>query len=116
MEPLLPTLRDRKRYVAVEVFGDVFVSREAFIAAVSSSGTTLLGDVGFAAAGISVYGFENSKGIVKCRHTAVSQTIAVLAFISAIENRRVIVKTWGVSGTVKGATEKFLSDKNNLKT
>ncbi|MDV0447297.1 hypothetical protein MsAg5_11800 [Methanosarcinaceae archaeon Ag5] len=108
MEPLLPTLRLRKRYVAIEVLG-ANVSRESVISAVSSAGASLLGDVGFAAAGISVYGFENGKGIVKCHHTAVSETIAVLAFISVIDNQRVVVQTLGVSGTVKGAATQFLN-------
>ncbi|WNY24647.1 Rpp14/Pop5 family protein [Methanolapillus millepedarum] len=111
MEPLLPTLRLRKRYIAVVVLGATDVSREAFIAAVSSTGTSLLGDAGFAAAGISVYGFENGQGIVKCHHTAVSKAIAVLTFISVLDNRKAVVHTAGVSGTVKGATTQFFGKK-----
>lgn len=109
MEPLLPSLRKRKRYVAVEVISDSPVQRNAFISAVSQTGCTVLGDIGFAVCGISVLGFENNVGIVRCWHTAVSQTIGVLAFMTMVDGQRVIVRTAGVSGTVKGAQTKFLN-------
>lgn len=108
MEPLLPSLRKRKRYIAVEVISDFPVQRNAFIVSVSQTGCAVLGDVGFAACGISVLGFENNTGVVKCWHTGVSQTIGVLAFITMIDGQKVIVRTAGVSGTVKGAETKFL--------
>lgn len=109
MEPLLPSLRKRQRYIAVEVLSDAPVQRNAFIAAVSNAGCTVLGDLGFAACGISVLGFENNSGVIKCRHTSVSQTIGVLAFMTLIDGQKVIVRTAGVSGTVKGARTKFLN-------
>lgn len=108
LEPLLPSLRKRKRYIAVEVISDVPVQRNAFIAAVSQTGCAVLGDVGFAGCGISVLGFEDNSGIVLCRHTSVSETVGVLAFITMIDGQKVIVRTMGVSGTVKGAQTKFL--------
>jgi ribonuclease P/MRP protein subunit POP5 len=108
LEPLLPSLRNRKRYIAVAVISDAPVQRNAFIAAVSQTGCALLGDVGFAGCGVSVLGFENNAGIVKCKHISVSQTIGILAFMTAVDGQKVIVQTLGVSGTVKGAQTKFL--------
>ncbi|MDV0444500.1 hypothetical protein MmiAt1_00260 [Methanimicrococcus sp. At1] len=112
MEPLLPSLRKRKRYIAVEIISDFPVQRNAFISAVSQAGCAVLGDVGFAVCGISVLGFENNVGIVRCRHTSVSQAIGVLAFMTMIDGQKVIVRTAGVSGTVKGAQTKFLQKGN----
>ncbi|MDR0767164.1 MAG: ribonuclease P [Methanosarcinales archaeon] len=112
MEPLLPSLRNRKRYIAVVVVSEVPVQRNAFIAAVSQTGCTVLGDVGFAGCGISVLGFENNVGIIKCKHTSVTHTIGVLAFMTMIDGQKVIVQTLGVSGTVKGAQTKFLQKGN----
>jgi len=108
LEPLLPTLRGRKRYIAIEVLSDVPVQRNAFINAVSYAGCSLLGDFGFSKCGASVLGFENNIGIIRCRHTAVSETIAVLAFMTNVDGESVIVRTAGVSGTVKGAETKYL--------
>lgn len=108
MEPLLPTLRGRKRYIAIEVLSDGPVQRNAFINAVSYAGCALLGEFGFSKCGASVLGFEDNLGIIKCRHTAVSETIAVLAFITNIDGQSVIVRSAGVSGTVKGAETKYL--------
>ncbi|TDQ71075.1 ribonuclease P protein subunit Rpp14 [Methanimicrococcus blatticola] len=112
LEPLLPSLRKRKRYIAVEVISDAPVQRNAFIAAVSQAGCAVLGDVGFAVCGISVLGFEDNVGIVKCWHTSVSQTIGVLTFMTWIDGQKVIVRAAGVSGTVKGAQIKFLQKGN----
>ncbi|MDR2943498.1 MAG: ribonuclease P [Methanosarcinales archaeon] len=116
MEPLLPSLRKRKRYIAVELVSAAPVQRNAFIAAVSQAGCAVLGDAGFAVCGISVLGFEGSAGIIKCHHTSVSQTIGVLAFITMIDGQKVIVRTAGVSGTVKGALTKFLQKENRAAT
>jgi ribonuclease P/MRP protein subunit POP5 len=109
MEPLLPSLRQRKRYIAFEIIGAPPVQRNAFINAVSSFGCALFGDVGFAKFGITVLGVEDNAGIIKCRHTAVSETIAVLAFITNVDGQKVVVRSAGVSGTVKGAKTKFLN-------
>ena len=108
MEPLLPSLRKRKRYIAVEVISASSIQRNLFISAVSSSGCALLGEVGFAKCGISILGFEDNLGIIKCWHTAVSETVAILAFITNIDGQPVIVRTAGVSGTIKGAETKYL--------
>jgi len=111
LEPLLPTLRKRQRYIAVEVLSKTFIQRNAFINAVSQSGRSLLGDVGFAKCGISVLGFENNLGIIRCTHTSVSETVGILAFIKIIDGEPVILRTLGVSGTIKGAEVKYLQKK-----
>jgi len=108
LEPLLPTLRGRKRYIAIEVLSDEPVLRNAFINAVSYAGCSLLGDYGFSKCGVTVLGFEDNIGIIKCRNTAVSETIAVLSFITNVDGQTVIVRSAGVSGTVKGAETKYL--------
>ena len=113
MEPLLPALRKRKRYLAVEILSDSPIQRTSFISAVSASGCALFGDAGYSKFGVLVLGFEEDIGVVKCWHTAVSETIAALAFITNIDGQPVIVRTAGVSGTVKGAEVKFLK---NLKS
>ena len=110
MEPLLPSLRKRKRYIAVEVLSDSPIQRNSFISAVSSSGCALFGEAGYSKLGASVLGFEYNLGIVKCWHTTVSETIASLAFITNIDGQPVIIRTAGVSGTVKGAEVKFLKN------
>lgn len=111
MEPLLPTLRKRQRYIAVEVLSKTFIQRNAFINAVSLSGCSLLGDIGFAKCGVSVLGFENNLGIIKCEHTSVSKTVGILTFVTKIDGEKVILRTLGVSGTIKGAETKYLQKK-----
>ncbi|MCL2550012.1 MAG: ribonuclease P, partial [Methanimicrococcus sp.] len=91
-----------------EVLSDEPIQRNAFINAVSYTGCLLLGDLGFSKCGVSVLGFEDNIGIIKCRHTAVSETIAVLSFMTNVDGEPVIVRSAGVSGTVKGAETKYL--------
>ena len=110
MEPLLPSLRKRKRYLAVEVLSASPIQRASFISAVSTSGCALFGEAGYSNFGVIVLGFEDNIGVVKCWHTAVSETIAALAFITNIDGQPVIIRTAGVSGTVKGAEVKFLKN------
>lgn len=106
MEPLLPTLRIRRRYIAIDVMSDEPIDRDALINAVFSSACSLLGDAGTAHSGLTVLGFENGRGFVRCRHTAVSGVIAALGLVSMINGRRVIIHVRGVSGTIKGARKK----------
>lgn len=88
---------------------DAPVERDALINAVFSSACSVLGDAGTAHSGLMVLGFENGKGIVRCRHTAAADVIAALGLVSSINGRRVIIHVKGVSGTIKAARKKDAS-------
>ena len=110
MKILPPTLRDKKRYLAFELIceHDVTVNREELLREMFSCVGSLIGDVGSSECGIRVLTFEDSKGIIRCAHTKTEQTRAAVATITHIGGKRVVVHILGISGTVAGATEKYL--------
>ena len=108
MKILPPTLRDKKRYLAFELICEHDVTREELIREMFSCVGSLIGDVGSSKCGIRVLTFEDSKGIIQCAHTKTEQTRAAVATITHIGGKRAVVHILGISGTVAGATEKYL--------
>ena len=108
MKVLPPTMREKKRYLAFELISEGEVRREDLLREIFSSSGYLLGDVGSSECGMRLLTFEDSKGIIRCRHNSTEKTRAVLATINSINNRRVTINVLGISGTVAGATKKYL--------
>jgi ribonuclease P/MRP protein subunit POP5 len=110
LKRLLPSLRAKKRYLAFELISEEPAGRGDIVKEVISSASSLLGDVTTSDCDIKVLGFEAGKGILQCSHTRVKETRAALAALTRINGKRATLHVLGVSGTVKGATEKFLQD------
>ena len=110
MKRLMPSLRSKKRYLAFELLSEEPVNRGELVREVISSASALLGDVLASDCDIRVLGFEAGKGIIQCSHTKVTETRAALAAITRVNGARATVHVLGISGTVKGATEKYLND------
>jgi ribonuclease P/MRP protein subunit POP5 len=109
MKLLPPTLRARTRYLAIEVISQDPVRREDVIRELFSSAGSLLGDVGSSECAIRLLAFEDSKGVVRCSHDRTGNVRAVLASITEVKGTKVIIHVLGVSGTVMGATKKYLA-------
>lgn len=108
MKALPASLRPRKRYLAVQVISKKTVSREDFLREIFAAFGSLFGDISSSECSIRLLTFENQKGILRCSHTSTEKTRAVLATITHIGSERVIVYVLGISGTVKGATQKYI--------
>ncbi|SFM17490.1 Rpp14/Pop5 family protein [Methanolobus profundi] len=108
MKVLPPTLRENKRYLAFELIAEGQVSRDELIREIFSASGSLLGDLGSSECNIWLFEFEDLKGVISCDRDHVWQTRAVLATISSIKGKKVILHVLGVSGTVLGATKKYL--------
>lgn len=104
----MPSLRPKKRYLAIELISKDVTSRGEFTREVYFAVCSLLGDVSVSECDIKVLGFENGLGIIQCAHTKLSETRAALASLTQVNRKRATVHVLGVSGTVKGATDKFL--------
>jgi len=108
MKILPPTMRERKRYLAFELISKNKVSRDELLREIFSCTGSLLGDVGSSECGIRLLTFEDSKGIIRCKHTRTEQTRAAVATITNIGGCQAAIHILGISGTVAGATEKYL--------
>lgn len=114
MKRLMPSLRSKKRYLAFELFSEEPANRSELVREVIASASSLLGDVLASECDIHVLGFEEGKGIIHCSHTKVNETRAALAALTRINGGRATLHVLGVSGTVKGATEKYLEGKESF--
>ena len=108
MKVLPPTMRENKRYLAFELIADGMVNRDELIREIFSVSGNLLGDLGSSECNIWLFEFGDNRGIISCDRDYVLKTRAALATITSIKGKRVSVHVLGVSGTVLGATKKYL--------
>ncbi|MBN2110198.1 MAG: ribonuclease P [Methanosarcinaceae archaeon] len=109
MKVLPPTQRSKKRYLAFEIISEAPVRREDMIREIFSAAGSLLGDVGSSECALRLLAFEDSMGIVRCSPDRTDNTRAVLATIRDVKGTRVLCHVLGISGTVRGATKKYLA-------
>ena len=72
----------------------------------------LLGQLGIAKAGIRIlpekWNLELQKGIIKVNHKHVDELKSALTLIEKINNKKVIIKSIGVSGILNKAEQRYL--------
>ncbi len=98
MGKLLPTLKDRKRYLAFEVLAEKPLSWESMRKAVTLAVKNYIGLEGMANAGLQFVKNNKNKGIVRMNHDYLNKVRASLLFIREIDNQKVIVKSIRASG------------------
>lgn len=110
IKPLLPSLREKKRYLVFEVISKEQIASNAKISeAIMQSCHDFMGDLGMARAGIMILPdkYKGAKGIIRVGHRYVNELRASLALIQKIDNQEVIVRSCGLSGILKKAQQKF---------
>ena len=110
----MPSLREKKRYLAFEVISkgqvnDFFPIYDA----IHVSMLELIGEVEMAKANVRIlkekWNSESQKGIIRVNHKYVDHLRASLALVDDINDEDVIVRSMGVSGILKKATNKYLA-------
>jgi len=92
------TRRPRYRYIAFRVDGPRPFRRQEVLDALHALPDPLW-----------LVGFENPKGLARCTHLKKETTIDALNAIRIIAGVPVRVTTLGTSGTIRAATDKYLS-------
>ncbi len=105
IKPLLPTLRERKRYLAFEVLADKELSWNAIKKAIFDAMKEYVGIDGISDAGLLFVKNNGNKGILRVSHTSLNKVRAALIFIKNIESQKVIVKSIGASGMLNKANQ-----------
>lgn len=119
---LIPSLREKKRYVAFEVLSEKTLSADAknIQHAIWDTALSFLGERHVSKAGLfmlpNMYQPQMQRGIIRVNHTGVDDLKAVLALVQQIQNQPVILKTVGVSGILKKATARYLSNTGHSAT
>ncbi len=106
----IPTLRDKKRYTAFEVSSERTISRQELLEGISDSMHSLFGDTGCSEIDFRLLSFDGRYGLIRCAKEKTQETRAALACIYKIRGIRVSVLVLGISGTIKGAIEKFMQE------
>ena len=111
LKGLLPSLREKKRYLVFKTHSKKPITKEKISKAITSAVLNYVGIKGAAQAGINILNnkYNQQTGIVRVSHKSVNDLKTSLALIKNIDNEPVIFQTIGVSGILKKAEEKFAS-------
>lgn len=104
MKPLLPTLRERKRYLVFEI---VSGSEKYVDTKIISAYKTLFGEVGLSEAGLQFIEV-GKKGIIRVNHNKTEQLKAALVYVKKPQ-----LQSIGISGILKKAKTKYLEGEKN---
>ena len=105
IKPLLPTLRERKRYLAFEVLSEKELQWAMIKKAIFDAMKEYVGIDGISDAGLLFVKNNGNKGILRVSHTSLNKVRAALIFIKNIESQKVIVKSIGASGMLNKAND-----------
>ena len=117
LKPILPSLREKKRYLVFEVISRQKVNDFNKVSnAIWHYTLQFLGQSGGAKTGLMVLGNkwnpDLQRGIIKVSHKHVDEVKAALAFATKIDDNEVIFRTLGVSGIIRKAENKYLKIAN----
>ncbi|ASJ16993.1 ribonuclease P protein component 2 [Thermococcus chitonophagus] len=109
---LPPTLRDKYRYIAFQVISEELLKKGEVKDMVWSNVLRVLGEVGTSMAKPWLIKFDEKSqtGIIRCDRNYVEYVRFSLALITEYKGRKVLVRTLGVSGTIRRLKKKFLSE------
>jgi len=93
MKPILPTLKEEKRYILFETIPKA--SYQSTVESINASCFNLMGSLDSARAGIQIF-----NSAISVNRKYVDHVRAALATIKAIDNKQVIVKSIKTSSTI----------------
>jgi len=103
---LLPTLREKDRYIKFQVISEEPISYSDLEQAIWNQFLDTFGEFGVSKTSMwlmkNLYIPESQISVIKCNSKSVQQIIAGLGLISRLGDTRMIIKILKVSGTIKG--------------
>ncbi|HUV02540.1 MAG TPA: Rpp14/Pop5 family protein [Desulfobacteria bacterium] len=114
---LLPSLRERRRYLLFELMGEREIDKRELMKEIWNSIYSLYGDVGASESKlwlIKYHRLEDRKeeestlivGVLRCAHNKVEEVRASLACIHTVNDARVGIRVIRTSGSIKGASRR----------
>jgi len=111
LKPLLPSLREKKRYLAFEVESKEKITFLEVKKAIEGKMKEFIGTLGMANTGmIFLKDWKDNKGIVRVNSKYVDHTKAGMALVKEVNNKRVIIKSLAVSGIIDKLRKKYFSE------
>jgi ribonuclease P/MRP protein subunit POP5 len=114
---LLPSLRERKRYVLFKIISEEPINYTSFKELVNSTILKFYGELTFGKFGFKFlderWNEKEQIGVVKCNHKFVPNIILAFGLLQRIGDSRINVKILKVSGTIKSLLKNLrIKDKN----
>lgn len=103
MKPLLPSLKEKKRYIVYKIHSDSKIDAKKAQKEIQEQCLKFLGELGYSKAGIQMINSTTLKTNVKY----LNETKMALGLIKKINNKKATVDVIGVSGILKKAKSKF---------
>ena len=106
LKSLLPSLKERKRYLVFEMISKTKISDfKAVKDEIMSSASSLIGDLGMARASIKFIDekTKDNKGMIMVNHDFLDHLRASLALVRSIRGIPAIVRSIGASGMINKA-------------
>ena len=113
LKPLLPSLREKKRYLAFKVVSEAKIGEfDAVSDAVFKGIEKFLGQLGMSKAGIlflkDKWNPDLQRGLIRINHKNIDNLRAALTMVNKINNNDVIIQSIGVSGILDKAEKNYL--------
>jgi ribonuclease P/MRP protein subunit POP5 len=103
---LLPSLRERERYVKFKVISEEPIQYSDLESAIWNSFLDFYGELGVSELSLwiikNLWDEKEQAGVIKCNNKSVEKVLAGLGLISRLGDSRIIFKILKVSGTIKG--------------
>lgn len=114
VKTVLPSWREKKRYVAFQVLSNSKIKAVADVSkAIWRSHLALCGEMGAARAGMqflhSKYNPETQRGLLRVSHDQLHHVRASLALVRNVGDLPVIVRSVGASGVLRKAEGRYLA-------
>jgi ribonuclease P/MRP protein subunit POP5 len=106
--------REKKRYIAFEILSDEKLEFNEIIKAIWSGTINLLGILNVAKTNFKfisdIYDKEKQRFVVRCLPKDVEYVRLSMALITVINEKKVCIRSLGVTGTLKAVKIKFFED------
>ena len=107
-KPILPSLKEKRRYIAYEVKSDNNLSFNAVKDSIIKESESYLGKLTMARAGvIFLDDWKDQKGLMKVNNKYEDHIKAVFTQINKIQEQNVLIKSVGISGILNKARKKY---------
>ena len=102
MKQILPSLKEKKRYLAYEVISEKPIEKAIIFKEIKAKTKELIGLEGLAKANITILDtFKDNKGVLKVNNKYLNHIRSSFILIDNIDKNKTLIKTLGVSGTLK---------------
>ena len=113
MKPILPTLKQKKRYIAFEVISDKPIAKFGTVStAIWKACLSFMGEIGVSKAGLwllpDCWNEKRQRGLIRTGNKSIHEVKASLAFIKKINRQNVIVRSVGISGMLNKALKNYV--------